>query len=61
MMVAICHHVKGDIRPAPKSPLPGHDAGMARTARPASYSDIQREIGLRIFWARELVEPNRAA
>lgn len=29
--------------------------------RPDSYSAIQAQIGQRIKWARELVEPNRAA
>lgn len=33
---------------------------MPRTPRPRSYSDVQREIGNRIRWARELVFPNRA-
>jgi len=33
---------------------------MPRTPRPRSYSDVQREIGNRIRWARELVIPNRA-
>lgn len=34
---------------------------MAKEKRPESYSSIQVEIGRRIKWARELVEPNRAA
>lgn len=34
---------------------------MARYKRPPGVTDIQREVGLRIRWARELVEPNRAA
>lgn len=33
---------------------------MPRTPRPRSYTDVQREIGDRIRWARELVIPNRA-
>lgn len=33
---------------------------MPRTPRPRSYTDVQREIGNRIKWARELVFPNRA-
>lgn len=33
---------------------------MSKKARPEAYSKIQREIGLRIKWARELVVPNRA-
>ena len=33
---------------------------MPRTPRQRSYSDVQREIGDRIRWARELVIPNRA-
>lgn len=32
---------------------------MPRKPRPRSYTDVQREIGRRITWARELVEPNR--
>lgn len=34
---------------------------MAKTKRPDSYTDIQAEVGMRIKWARELVEPNRSA
>lgn len=34
---------------------------MAKEKRPEAYSDVQAEIGKRIKWARELVEPNRAA
>lgn len=34
---------------------------MARYKRPIGVTDIQREVGQRIRWARELVEPNRAA
>ena len=34
---------------------------MPREKRPDSYAAIQIEIGRRIRWARELVEPNRAA
>jgi transcriptional regulator with XRE-family HTH domain len=33
---------------------------MAKEKRPEAYSDIQADIGRRIKWARELVEPNRA-
>jgi len=33
---------------------------MAKNKRPAAFGDIQVEIGQRIMWARELVEPNRA-
>lgn len=34
---------------------------MSKVRRPASITGIQKEIGERILWARELVEPNRAA
>lgn len=34
---------------------------MKKRGRPMSYSDVQAEVGQRIRWARELVEPNRAA
>lgn len=33
---------------------------MAKVKRPETYSEIQADIGQRIKWARELVEPNRA-
>lgn len=33
---------------------------MAKIKRPDTYSEIQTDIGQRIKWARELVEPNRA-
>lgn len=39
---------------------PPHNAGMSKQARPAAYSVVAKEIGQRIRWARELVEPNRA-
>lgn len=35
-------------------------ARVAKVKRPDSYTDIQKEVGARIKWARELVEPNRA-
>ena len=34
---------------------------MAKEKRPEAYSAVQAQIGARIKWARELVEPNRAA
>ncbi len=34
--------------------------GMPNKTRPMSYKDLTKEIGQRIRWARELVEPNRA-
>lgn len=34
---------------------------VSRSSRPASLSTVQKEIGARIRWARELVVPNRAA
>jgi transcriptional regulator with XRE-family HTH domain len=34
---------------------------MAKEKRPETYSAVQAKIGERIRWARELVEPNRAA
>ena len=34
---------------------------MSRTKRDPGVTSIQRKIGQRIMWARELVEPNRAA
>jgi DNA-binding XRE family transcriptional regulator len=34
---------------------------MARYRRPNSVTEIQRQVGLHIRWARECVEPNRAA
>lgn len=33
---------------------------MSKTARPQAYSEIQKGIGQRIAWVRELVEPNRS-
>lgn len=36
-------------------------AAMPRSKRPLSYTEMQLQIGKRIMWARELVEPNRAA
>jgi transcriptional regulator with XRE-family HTH domain len=33
---------------------------MANQKRPVAFAPIQKEIGLRIRWARELVVPNRA-
>lgn len=33
---------------------------MSRTARPKTVTEIQKDIGQRIRWARELVVPNRA-
>lgn len=33
---------------------------MSSKARPEAYSEIAKDIGRRIRWARELVEPNRA-
>lgn len=34
---------------------------MAKLKRPDGYSIVQAQIGERIRWARELIEPNRAA
>jgi transcriptional regulator with XRE-family HTH domain len=34
---------------------------VAHKKRPTTYTAVQAEIGKRIKWARELVEPNRAA
>lgn len=34
---------------------------MAKSKRPAAITDLQKGVGERIMWARELVEPNRAA
>jgi transcriptional regulator with XRE-family HTH domain len=34
---------------------------MAKEKRPDAYSQVQARVGERIKWARELVEPNRAA
>ena len=33
---------------------------MSRTARPDAYSSIQRDVGERIQWVRELIQPNAA-
>lgn len=33
---------------------------MSNKARPDAYTEVAKEIGKRIRWARELVEPNRA-
>jgi transcriptional regulator with XRE-family HTH domain len=33
---------------------------MSRTARPQAYTALQKKIGERIQWARELVVPNRS-
>jgi transcriptional regulator with XRE-family HTH domain len=40
---------------------PDREVSVAQQKRPESYSAVQAEIGKRIKWARELVEPNRAA
>ena len=32
---------------------------MSKTARPEAYTAIQKDIGERIGWVRELIEPNR--
>ena len=32
---------------------------MSKTARPEAYTAIQRSIGERIGWVRQLIEPNR--
>ena len=34
---------------------------MSKHKRPDAVTAIQRDIGQRILWARELVEPNRSA
>ena len=36
-----------------------HHGNMSRTARPEAYTAIQKKIGERIGWVRELVQPNR--
>lgn len=59
--MAICHHVKRDICHAPLTLPLRKDGGMPRTPRPVTYTGLQQQIGERILWARELVEPNRAA
>lgn len=33
---------------------------MAKEKRPDAYTEVQKGIGQRIKWARELVQPNRA-
>lgn len=33
---------------------------MSRVSRPQSYTAVQKEIGKRIQWVREMAEPNRA-
>lgn len=38
-----------------KNALAWQIAAMSKTARPDSYSAVQRDIGRRITWARELV------
>lgn len=58
--MAICHRVKDDICHATGWHLASDHVGMSKEARPAAYSEIQKMIGQRIKWARELVEPNRA-
>lgn len=40
---------------------PGYARRMSRQARGPGLTRIQAEIGQRMRWARELVEPNRAA
>lgn len=58
--MADCHHVKQDIRHAP-GVLPGwYDATMSRYKRTKTHREIQAEVGKRLLWARELVEPNRS-
>jgi len=60
-LMANCHHVKDDIRHAPKITVSANDGIMSRRARKTSYREIQAEIGERLRWAREIIEPNRAA
>lgn len=59
-LMAFSHHVNSDICHATRGALLSCDGRMSKRSRPPSYSDIQREVGARILWARELVEPNRA-
>jgi len=60
-LMAICHQVKHDNCHAPKYIPVAQDGNMSRKGRNASYRELQAEIGQRLRWARELVEPNRAA
>lgn len=65
--MAFSHHVKRDTGHPRKNPERGTLAPvwrglyMAKEKRPEAYSVMQTAIGKRIQWARELVEPNRAA
>jgi transcriptional regulator with XRE-family HTH domain len=59
-LMAICHHVKRDNCHAQCGASPSIGDDMARTPRPDAYSAVQKTIGLRIRWARELLVPNRA-
>lgn len=49
----ICAQLWGRLSP--------HTGDMSSKARPAAYTAVAKEVGQRIRWARELVEPNRAA
>jgi DNA-binding XRE family transcriptional regulator len=65
--MAFSHHVKADT--SHQSNFPGRaklslgkrERIVAREKRPATYSTMQKAIGERIQWARNPVEPNRAA
>lgn len=58
---AICPRVKRDLVPRRVDDQRRIVQAMSNKARPAAYSAVAKEIGQRILWARELVEPNRAA
>ena len=59
-MMAPCHLVNHDSCHAPGITALAKDGGMPRYQRKAAYSLTQKQIGTRLKWARELVEPNRA-
>ena len=46
---------------APRWQITRHHLPVTREPRPPTYTAIQKDVGNRIKWARELVEPNRAA
>lgn len=53
--------VKRDNSLTPEKFVRGRKGGMSRQPRGATHRQLQAEIGQRLRWARELVEPNRSA
>lgn len=52
---------QGEKRPSRARAGKPHKSRVSSKSRPEAYSIIAKDVGKRIRWARELVEPNRAA